>query len=409
MADSSISVSGLIAIGGVGQVTLRWNLGGGSCLSYLAGDVVEVWSATINNRASATKIGEVSANQFVHAGLILRSNRWYWVRARDVSGNLGDWFPSSATAGVLGTPSNAAIDEDLDEVRTDLTTQITQEKTERITDDAALAALLSEVEATANGGTASGRLLFNVKAGPAGFTSSIELTARAQAASGARRLAGLLIDVGTTARVRIVGSQFVVENDDGTILALFTSNGRVAKAFIPQITADLIQVSSLEAISSVLGNVVVNGNLLLNGSITVGKAANYAFSRQEVFRATGPIDVSRGRGNVLVASRSISGGSNAGARVKVICAISIRSRSFADTNAWGTFRAQLYRDGVLRASNVQRPDDEGQEGNFVLNDLDENCAGTHAWTVRVEWQSGPGPGDRIDCYNRFLTCERADK
>lgn len=44
-----------------------------------------------------------------------------------------------------------------------------------------------------------------------------------------------------------------------------------------EVTADKIQVDSLEAISAVLGNVIINGDLVINGTVTTGKlAANSA-------------------------------------------------------------------------------------------------------------------------------------
>lgn len=44
------------------------------------------------------------------------------------------------------------------------------------------------------------------------------------------------------------------------------------------VTADKISVTSLDAISAVLGNVVVNGSLIVNGSLVTGKAASEAWT-----------------------------------------------------------------------------------------------------------------------------------
>ncbi|MBS7699156.1 MULTISPECIES: hypothetical protein [unclassified Chelatococcus] len=108
MADSNITISSLTAAGGPGLVTLTWvTVGGGAgCLSYLALKSVEVWSSATNNRNSATKAGE-GVSIFAHTGLTGTTTRYYWVRAVDASGNLGDFFPASATGGMAGTPTRS--------------------------------------------------------------------------------------------------------------------------------------------------------------------------------------------------------------------------------------------------------------------------------------------------------------
>ncbi len=111
MADSDITVGGLSAVGGVGQVALTWDQpidphspGG---LPYLQKGAVEVWAATSNNRASATLLNEVgNANSFVNAGLSRGAQRWYWIRPRNVAGSYGEWHPVAENNGVLGTESN---------------------------------------------------------------------------------------------------------------------------------------------------------------------------------------------------------------------------------------------------------------------------------------------------------------
>lgn len=103
MADSAIAITALTAVGGDGQITVNLTVGGGACLGYLALDKFEIWSAPSNDRAAATKVGETAGVQFVHAGLGLVVTRYHWARARDVSGNLGDFFPVSPTGGIVAT------------------------------------------------------------------------------------------------------------------------------------------------------------------------------------------------------------------------------------------------------------------------------------------------------------------
>lgn len=108
MADSNITCSGLAVASGIAQLSLSWVVtnpheGG---LPYLDLATVEVHRASVNNRASAVKVGE-GLNAFLDANVSAGDTRFYWVRPRDVSGLYGDWFPLSATAGVSGTAATA--------------------------------------------------------------------------------------------------------------------------------------------------------------------------------------------------------------------------------------------------------------------------------------------------------------
>lgn len=103
MADSEIIVSALSADGAVGSNVLTWSVTAGVCLSYLVLDAVEVWASATNDRATATKVGETFGLQMTHSGLSANTTRYYWIKARDVSGNHGEWYPESATSGVSAT------------------------------------------------------------------------------------------------------------------------------------------------------------------------------------------------------------------------------------------------------------------------------------------------------------------
>lgn len=105
MADSDITVTSLTATGGVGVIVIAPITGGQSCLPYLQLAAIEIWEAATNNRNSASYIGDTIAG-LTRQGLPASTTRYYWARARDVSGNLGDWFPSSATAGRQGSTSS---------------------------------------------------------------------------------------------------------------------------------------------------------------------------------------------------------------------------------------------------------------------------------------------------------------
>src|SRR4051794_8933110 len=104
MADSTLTVSGAVAVNGVLAVLLNWANSTNPCLSYLVLRHVEVWSSTTNDRATATKIAEAVGNSYLHGGLSSGVTHYYWLRPVDVSGGTGDFTPLSATAGLFATP-----------------------------------------------------------------------------------------------------------------------------------------------------------------------------------------------------------------------------------------------------------------------------------------------------------------
>jgi hypothetical protein len=99
-------VTSLTAVGGVGQITLAAIAvppAGMECLAYMQPAKVEFWAASTNNRNSATKIGESASGLYTHGGLSASVTRYYWARAVDNDGNVGAYYPTSATAGVSAT------------------------------------------------------------------------------------------------------------------------------------------------------------------------------------------------------------------------------------------------------------------------------------------------------------------
>lgn len=104
-----ITITSLTATGGAQQVTLAVAVSDGNVLPYLQLAAVEIWAASVNDRASAAKAGEGPAGQLTHTGLPTSATRFYWARARDRSGNLGPWFPASATAGVSAATTSTAL------------------------------------------------------------------------------------------------------------------------------------------------------------------------------------------------------------------------------------------------------------------------------------------------------------
>ena len=104
MAASDITVAGLAATGDVKGIKLAWTYNDprNNALPNIGLDMVEVWASTTNDRATAAKVGQ-GITDFLHAGLSRGDVRYYWIKARDNIGGFGPWYPSSPTAGVVGT------------------------------------------------------------------------------------------------------------------------------------------------------------------------------------------------------------------------------------------------------------------------------------------------------------------
>lgn len=81
-------------------------------IPQLAANLVatEIWCSGTNNRASATKLIDLSYPASTHSitGLASGAVLYFWARMVDVYGNVGAWYPSSATAGVMGQASSDA-------------------------------------------------------------------------------------------------------------------------------------------------------------------------------------------------------------------------------------------------------------------------------------------------------------
>jgi|SRR5882672_3652356 len=100
MAVSNIYVQALQPINEFGHVSLSWqatdpNVSGSTSLQL---DQVEIWAATVNDRAQAIKIVE-ARNAAIHASVVEGATYFYWARARDLSANFGDWYPLGANDG----------------------------------------------------------------------------------------------------------------------------------------------------------------------------------------------------------------------------------------------------------------------------------------------------------------------
>ncbi|MGY0788554.1 TipJ family phage tail tip protein [Azospirillum argentinense] len=86
--------TGLAASGGIRQIALRWSNPTDTDLAH-----IEVWESETNDLTTAEKIAEVKGSNFIRAGLPGLAVRYYWVRAVDLGGNIGDFNSNLGTAG----------------------------------------------------------------------------------------------------------------------------------------------------------------------------------------------------------------------------------------------------------------------------------------------------------------------
>lgn len=82
-----------LATGQVMQISLRWTYAAEPDIK-----LVELWAATVNDRAQAIKLTELAYPQdtYMHLGLGLNVHMYYWLRAKDTSGNFSDWVTADA-------------------------------------------------------------------------------------------------------------------------------------------------------------------------------------------------------------------------------------------------------------------------------------------------------------------------
>jgi hypothetical protein len=109
------AVTGLTVDPGIGSTILAWDT-----VSDPSFSVVEIWRATVNNRASATKVGEARAS-FTDTGLTPGTPYYYWVRTKNTVGRSnGPWEPTSPTGGVSSTPLEVVTED----IEVDATTSL---------------------------------------------------------------------------------------------------------------------------------------------------------------------------------------------------------------------------------------------------------------------------------------------
>ncbi|WP_173087382.1 hypothetical protein [Devosia sp. 1635] len=314
MADSNIVVSGLTATGGVGQIVLAWTAADPSefrSLPYMQLDKFEIWSATLNNRGNATKVGEAISNQFVHSGLLVNTTRYYWVRARDRSGNLGDFEPLAQTAGISATtsttlpPLNSITDGMLqdgsvtrDKIRPSavsadqleaLAVNSSKIAANAVTTEKVAAGAIEETRLATGAVTAAKVAAGAIVAGKIAAGAVVAGSIAADAVTATKIAAGAVtadaILAGSVTAVKIASRAITADKLDAeSVTADKIEAGAVTAAKIASkaITADKISVTSLAAVSGTIGNLSIDGNLLVGGTVNGGKLINGAITTEKV-------------------------------------------------------------------------------------------------------------------------------
>jgi len=90
--------SALAAEGSYGTIFLDWVNPSDADLKHIV-----ICCSDTNDRSAGSDIAITSANYFGHSGLGDLVTKYYWVKAVDLSGNIGPWFPTGDTNGVSGT------------------------------------------------------------------------------------------------------------------------------------------------------------------------------------------------------------------------------------------------------------------------------------------------------------------
>lgn len=153
---------------------------------------------------------------------------------------------------------------------------------------------ITGVEVKSNYGSAYGRLVFDTVSGPAGTDSRFRLVVakygQANGASGWSE-AGLFIDSGADGAIVLQAAKTTIMNPNGTVAALFDAGtGKVAKAYIPQITSEMITTDVLIANSAQIGNLVISGDKIQSGAVS-NRIASAADGALVIFPASSWVDL----------------------------------------------------------------------------------------------------------------------
>ena len=317
-ATSPKAAMTLTAVGGFFENVLSWTY------QTTGFDVaaVEVWaSLNVNNRALAELIAKVTepASTISHTRLDINDQYYYWIRLVDGNGSYSDWYPESATNGVLCAPStdpaylldilygqintdqiadelNERINliDDPDTVPGSVRALIKTETTNRTNADSALqtqvntisastatnaAAIVTEATARANGDSANATSISNVQArlDTGDFAAvKVQSSASASAITGLNAKWGVTVNAGG----QVAG---IALNSGGSSYSSFTVLANVFNVYSPTdgTPRQMFGVGTVNGITRVgiSGDVVIDGSVIARniGANQVTVPARYLY------------------------------------------------------------------------------------------------------------------------------------
>ncbi|MEO7221124.1 MAG: hypothetical protein ABIY37_01490 [Devosia sp.] len=313
MADTDIAVTSLTAEGGPGNIALDWGYtDAASPLPYLKMDHFEVWVATSNDRALATKATDTPDLNYTLPGLVGAETRYFWIRGVDYSGNLGDFNPLGATAGLAGT-SRLVGSTDIDTVNA---SDIIGELIAAQIADAAITANKLATDAVTAVKIAAGAVE-TAKIALAAVTSALIANNAVQTANiaalavTAAKVANATITAAQIANTTITAAQIVAATITGTQIANTTiAAGNIVANTITasQIASSTITTTQIAA-NTILAADIAAGTLtateIAAGTITAAKIAAGTITATQIAAST--ITGSKIAAGTITASNIVAG------------------------------------------------------------------------------------------------------
>lgn len=152
-----------------------------------------------------------------------------------------------------------------------------------------------------------------------------------------------------------------------------------------EVTADKIQVDSLEAISAVLGNVIIDGNLVVNGTITTGKVALNAISEITV-----GVQAGSGAPNgapLITIAVPVTATSTTGV---ILTFTAVQGLPSVNAANFGSYDLRLTRNGIVIATSGAIYYDDNFASNMAIQFVDPTPGTNPTYAILATTLVGPG-------------------
>ncbi len=264
-------------------------------------------------------------------------------------------------------------------------TLISNETTARSSADTAIALTVTNLGASFDNNTASGSVGFKVAANAGGSTARWQMFVSTD--NGVTKYdAGMFAEVfsGGGSRVGIKADQFVIWNSGSTTAysPFYITGGTVYmdNAFITGLTASHLNVTSLDAITATLGNVVVTGSLIVNNTLTTIKTGSGEMTGKVTARQSGSCGVNT---TIVSASATITYG------VVTVTFTGVQDLPSPSGTNFGGYLLRILCDGSVIKQYLYGYDDNWAQP--MVGQVNHNPGvGSHTYTVDTSLQSGSG-------------------